>query len=688
MHLDKSSIAVKLAGGFGICLLLMAALVGSNVRALQSMGRLYQETLQHSADMELAADAQHIGTNLQVVINNAITNRNLQQSALDWTAAKKMFLEKIVKVAMVADTPREQSEIRRAQAAFDDLVSIYEQEMLPLLAKEAWVPGPLSAIDARIDAKVETISLALHSIAKEESDENLRASREFNDVLAETIRSELIISLAGVIAAIVISILSIRRIVRPLSEVTGAAREMERGNYHVDVKHFSDDETGILANAFRSMAGQVEKRTTELEESNKKLRHEVAIRTLAEDEIRRLNAELEQRVSERTADLAATVISLEQEAGQRSKAEGALRESEKLLRVVLELLPVGIWVTGRGGENIVMGNRASKLILCGEPPCDLEMMGELKGWRPGTGKRLEKAEWALARAISGGETILNDIVHIECFDGSRKIVANSAVPIMDKDQNIIAAVELIEDITERCQAEERLRASLDQLRKLSAHLETARENERSRIAREIHDELGQLLTVLKFDIAWLNGKIPESEPALLEKTESMKDLVDTTIKTVQRIATDLRPLILDHLGLTAALEWYVDQFQARTGVTCELAAETGEIIVDEGRSIALFRIFQEGLTNVMRHADASLVEVTLRKKGSHVHLVIVDNGRGISRKELSDPKSVGLTGMRERAATWGGRVIISGVRNKGSKLHVIMPLNIKGGQNDQDNHSG
>jgi len=816
MKLVKNSIATKLAVGFGICVLLMVVLVWFNFAALQKLNKLYRETIRHTTAMHLAKDSQYIGETLGMIIGHAVINRDLAQSNTDWAAAKKESLTKLQKVAAVADIPEEQAIIRETQAAFDDIVRIYEQEMLPLLMKGTIILGPLSEIDARLDTKIKAINLALVRMAKIESDESMGASREFHAVLAHTIGSGLTISLFGVVTALSIAIVSFRRIVRPLSEMTRVVQEMEQGNYLVELRHRSDDESGVLADAFRNMAGQVEKRAAELEDVNKRLHHEIDERKLAEEEVRRLNVALERWVAERTADLAATVNTLQQEVVERSRAEEALRgseeryalavmgandgiwdwdleadtthlsprlkaifgyedaelsnradewrtriyhedynsvmatideylngripvfqvesrivhrdgnprwvlcrgvclrdeagkayrmagsltditsrklaeealkESEKLLRVVIETLPVGIWVCGRGGESIVMSNKAGKTIWCGKQECDVEMINEFRGWRPGTGKRLQKDEWPLTRAISCGRAILNEIIEIECSDGSRKIIANSAVPIMNKDREIIAAVEVIEDITERSQAELKLKASHEQLRNLSAHLQSAQEKERARIARDIHDELGQLLTVLKIDLSLLSGSIHPTEQALIEKTRLMTELIDTAINTVRRIATDLRPKVLDFLGLTAAIKWHAQQFQSRSGIVCQLNIDTAEIEIDQERSTNIYRIFQEALTNIMRHADASSINVILTKKGDEVQLEIVDNGKGIDRKALSDPKSVGLTGMRERALLMGGKMSISGARGKGTKVKVTIPLMDKEESDDQNSHS-
>src|SRR3954454_3516459 len=183
---------------------------------------------------------------------------------------------------------------------------------------------------------------------------------------------------------------------------------------------------------------------------------------------------------------------------------------------------------------------------------------------------------------------------------------------------------------DRRRAEEQLRESHEQLRALSVYLQTVREDERTRIAREVHDELGQALTGCKLDVSWIAGKLPKDQRALLQKTRELTGHIDSTIQLVRRIATELRPGILDHLGLAAALEWQANEFQNRTGIRCDVRANLGEAMLEQELSTTLFRIFQETLTNVIRHAGATHVAVTLKQLTGKVILQVTDNGRGIT----------------------------------------------------------
>jgi signal transduction histidine kinase len=227
--------------------------------------------------------------------------------------------------------------------------------------------------------------------------------------------------------------------------------------------------------------------------------------------------------------------------------------------------------------------------------------------------------------------------------------------------------------TERRRTEERLKKSHEQLRALSMYLQHIREDERIRISRQVHDELGQALTGLKMDLYWLASRVPKQLRAVREKTKTMSSHIDTTIQTVRRISTELRPGILDDLGLAAAIEWQAAEFQKRTGVKCEVTSEISEPILDEELNTAFFRIFQESLTNVVRHANASRVDVRLWEEQGNLFMETRDNGRGISETELSNTKSLGLLGMRERAALLHGELTVSGLSGEGTMVRVRIP---------------
>lgn len=227
---------------------------------------------------------------------------------------------------------------------------------------------------------------------------------------------------------------------------------------------------------------------------------------------------------------------------------------------------------------------------------------------------------------------------------------------------------------ERERAEEKLRSSHEQLRALNSHLQYVREEERTRIAREVHDELGQALTGLKLDLSWLAGRLPGGARLQRRKIKAMSTLIDSTIHAMRRVVTELRPGILDSLGLVAAIEWQANEFQERSGIFCEVRVELKELALDAELTTVCFRIFQETLTNIIRHAKATQVKVNLSHQGDALLLTVRDNGRGISEKEIVDTGSIGLIGMRERAAQVGGEVLFFGLPGEGTTVNMRLPL--------------
>ena len=229
---------------------------------------------------------------------------------------------------------------------------------------------------------------------------------------------------------------------------------------------------------------------------------------------------------------------------------------------------------------------------------------------------------------------------------------------------------------ERDRAEREIRDSREELRNLSAHLLSVREEERTRMAREIHDELGQALTALKMDVSWLNRRHLGEDAAFKNKLASMEEVIDQTIETVQKLSGELRPGILDDLGLAAAIEWQAEEFQKRTAIECQVALSPEAVTLNREQATTMFRIFQETLTNVIRHARATKVEVRLEEENGNIVLEVNDNGRGITQAELGDPKAFGLIGMRERVKYIHGEITIAGSPGKGTRITVTLPLRV------------
>ncbi len=248
--------------------------------------------------------------------------------------------------------------------------------------------------------------------------------------------------------------------------------------------------------------------------------------------------------------------------------------------------------------------------------------------------------------------------------------------IVDRTAELEAAnKKLVHEIAERKRTEDQLRASHQRLRNLATQLQAVREEERTIIAREVHDEMGQALTALKMDLAWIAKGLPKRWKMLPDRVHSMISLTDSTLTAVQQLSSRLRPAMLDDLGLEAAIEWQLQDFASRGDYECRLDLKAKALRPNTKRDIAVFRIFQESLTNIARHASANRIGVKLRIKAGDLLLVVIDDGKGISDDALTSAYSLGLTGMYERARTLGGSLKIErGAKDRGTVLTLSVPL--------------
>ncbi|MBD3615407.1 MAG: PAS domain-containing protein [Gracilimonas sp.] len=265
-------------------------------------------------------------------------------------------------------------------------------------------------------------------------------------------------------------------------------------------------------------------------------------------------------------------------------------------------------------------------------------------------------------------------------DGEVRTLLCMGHMITDENDKVVKMIGTGQDVTEQKEKEKKLKEYSEQLRKLSARIERAREEERIRISREVHDELGQMLTVLKMDISMLNSEMREMLPDdthtfFHNEAQKVLERINVIIKSVQRITTELRPEVLDDLGLKDAIEWQAQEFSNRTGIDIHFSSGISDTdFLDDEQSTTLFRIFQETLTNVLRHAKATTVDINLRKENNHIQLIIVDDGIGITQKEKEASTSLGLIGMRERTQLLGGSVSIEGEKEKGTKVVLTIPF--------------
>ena len=235
-------------------------------------------------------------------------------------------------------------------------------------------------------------------------------------------------------------------------------------------------------------------------------------------------------------------------------------------------------------------------------------------------------------------------------------------------------LSIARDITERKQSEEKLRRTSKLLRELATHLQSIREEERTMIAQEIHDELGQVLTALKIQVSLLANKLNADQEPLKQKFNSLSKMIDSSVESVQKISSKLRPGILDELGLIAAIEWQTEEFEKLTNVKCSLVLPKEELALEKNKSTAIFRILQEALTNIARHSQATKAQISLLNFQSNIFLEIQDNGKGITPDQIKDFKSLGIHGMEERAMVFGGQVYIEGFAGRGTKVKVEIPI--------------
>ncbi len=296
---------------------------------------------------------------------------------------------------------------------------------------------------------------------------------------------------------------------------------------------------------------------------------------------------------------------------------------------------------------------------------------------------LDRSRGLLAQALdSPGKPIVAE-VRCRHRDGSWRLIEVIGVNRFD-DPEVGALVANYRDVTERKVAEEELKQSREQLRKLSRHINAAREEERTRISREIHDELGQKLTVLKMSVSRLRQALPREPEALQSSARAILESIDGLLRTVRNVSTELRPAVLDHLGLVDAIKWQARQFETRTGIPCPVRSRLEGVMVDSGRRTDLFRVVQEALTNVVRHARATRVQIQILREAGDLLLEVSDNGQGIKPEDQNRQTSLGLLGIRERVQALGGTVELSSTPGSGTRLRVRIPLIAKEAGHEED----
>lgn len=347
-------------------------------------------------------------------------------------------------------------------------------------------------------------------------------------------------------------------------------------------------------------------------------------------------------------------------------AEESPRESEDSLRLIIDTIPTMAWTVRPDGAVDFINKRWQSYMGIS---LEEEIEEPTRAIHPEDLPRVME-KW-IADMAAGGP--FEDEMRLLRADGEYRWFLVRTVPLRDDLGNIVKWFGTCTEIEDRKQAEDAERRSLDELRALAGHLQSIREEERTRVAREIHDELGQALTAIKLESASMIRELPVDAKQQLNRAQSIVKLVDGTIQAVRRISTALRPAILDDLGLVAAVEWAASEFQSRTGTKCRLDLPKDDIGIDRECTTALFRILQETLTNVARHANATHVNVRLAKEESSLILEVRDNGKGISEERLSAGSSLGILGMRERALLLEGELDVKGAPGDGTTIRVRIP---------------
>ena len=366
-------------------------------------------------------------------------------------------------------------------------------------------------------------------------------------------------------------------------------------------------------------------------------------------------------------------VSLVLDTTERKQAEKKLKMSESQLAEAQQLAHVGSWDCDLRSDTVTWSDELYRIV--GVQPGEIDPAHEAMSFVHPEDRDLVLSTF---NGCVKDREPYSFYYRVLRRDGDERIVHSRGHTVSDEDGEPIRVFGTTQDVTELKRAEEKLKATSEQLRALSARLHSAREEEGARIARELHDELGSALTSLKWDLEGIDkfcsesGRIDASK--LRVRLKGMMGLTDDTIDTVIRISSELRPGILDDLGLLAAIEWQAEQFEARSGIVCRIDSFVENIDLSREHATAVFRILQEAFTNILRHAKATRVNITVLVEALDFVLEIRDNGRGITEAESTGSRSLGLMGMRERVQLMGGRIEISGIPGKGTVLTLRIPI--------------
>jgi PAS domain S-box-containing protein len=396
---------------------------------------------------------------------------------------------------------------------------------------------------------------------------------------------------------------------------------------------------------------------------NRQLQEEVFVRQRAESALSRVRDGLEESVAQRTDELARANATLQAQIEERRRAEARLVASEFRFRTIVETSPVPLCITSMPEGRILYTNKPLReLFGVDYVTTHITNIGELYADTDDRDRLVDQ--------LRHEGNFRNTEVKFRRPDGTMFwAIATARVATYDDAPAIFVGLN---DITERKRIEQELVESREQLRELSAYMEAIREEERKRIAMEIHDELGQLLTALKMDVSLLKMRLP-GDQEVARRADDMRELVERTIWMVRNVASHLRPAALNY-GIVSALEWLVDDFGRRSGLACQFRLNGNEPILSDAHATAMFRIVQASLTNVARHASATRADVTLTSTQAALDLHVSDDGCGFDQEAVRRDYSYGLLGMSERARLIGGSLLIDSAPGTGTSVSIHIPL--------------
>jgi two-component system sensor histidine kinase UhpB len=457
-----------------------------------------------------------------------------------------------------------------------------------------------------------------------------------------------------------------------LCQILGYTREQLSARTFLEITH-PDDIDGNLELLKRALAGEI--RTYAIEKRYFRSDGSIMWSNLSVSLIR-----------DRRTNKPLYFISVIEDITARKQAEQALRESEERLQLALDGGSLGTWHLDMVSGQVLRDRRAEEIIgLPPDSPRDEATFHQIV--HPDDRDKLLASR---RQAIAERRAYASEF-RVQRPDGTFVWVLNRSKPVYNESGNVVGLSGICVDITERKAAEsalQRINEELErrvtertteliftqaQLRALAGRLHVLQEEERSELARELHDEFGAAFTALKVDLHWILARLPKHSDGLEEKARVMSELIDNSVDSVRRTAGLLRPRLLDDFGLVAAIEWQIEEFSRRTGIQC-VTNFPEEVAIDRSLSTAIFRILQEALTNVVRHAQATEVRVDLRLDNRKVWIEIEDNGKGLDNGAKANDKSLGLFGMQERAYAFGGQVRFASQPKQGTTVTVEIPL--------------